>query len=194
MTDHAELVDFCSRVSDRVPVFIDEAYLDFLEDSEKKSMVTLINQGKDVIIARTFSKIFGLAGLRIGYVVAQQATLEKMQKITRGGMGISFPSIFAASASMDDEPFQVTSRKRNLACREFVYEHLTRMGYDYVPSSTSFILFPIEMEGKSFLEKMRNQQVMVRAFEIHKRNWCRVSMGTMDEMNVFVNALNKVVG
>ncbi|TRX58874.1 histidinol-phosphate aminotransferase family protein [Fulvivirga sp. M361] len=194
MTAHSELVDFCSRVADKVPVFVDEAYLDFLEDADKKSMVSLINKGKDVIIARTFSKIYGMAGLRVGYVVAQPETLKKIQKITRGGMGIAYPSIFAASASMDDAEFQVKSRKLNAECREYVYENLEKMGYEYVPSSTSFIIFPIEMEGKAFLEKMQAQQVGVRAFEINGGDWCRVSMGTMDEMKLFIKAFDKVVG
>ncbi|WP_289063194.1 histidinol-phosphate transaminase [uncultured Zobellia sp.] len=193
MTDHAELVDFCSRVSDKVTVFIDEAYLGFLDDAAKKSMVSLINEGKDVIIARTFSKIHGMAGLRIGYIVAQEATLDKIQKITRGGMGISYPTIFAASVSMDDVAFQNKSRKLNAECREYVYSVLDKMGYSYVPSSTSFILFPIEMEGKEFLEKMTAQRVGVRAFDIMDKNWCRVSMGTMEEMEIFGTALQKVL-
>jgi len=193
MTDHAELVDFCSRVSEKVPVFVDEAYMGFLEDGAKKSTVSLINEGKDVIIARTFSKIHGMAGLRVGYVVAQEATLDKIQAVTRGGMGITYPSIFAASASMDDIEFQNTSRKLNAECREFVYKTLDDMGYEYVPSSTSFILFPIEMEGEAFLEKMTAQQVGVRAFDIMDKNWCRVSMGTMDEMKIFATALQKVL-
>lgn len=193
MTDHTELVDFCSRVSEKVPVFIDEAYMGFLEDGTKKSMVSLINEGKDIIIARTFSKIHGMAGLRVGYIVAQEATLDKIQDITRGGMGITYPSVFAASASMDDIEFQNKSRTLNAECREYVYATLDKMGYSYIPSYTSFILFPIEMEGKAFLEKMTEQHVGVRAFDIMDKNWCRVSMGTMEEMKIFTSALQKVL-
>lgn len=193
MTDHAELVDFCRRVSEKVPIFIDEAYMGFLEDGDKKSMVSLINEGKDVIIARTFSKIHGMAGLRVGYIAALESTLDKIQKITRGGMGITYPSVYAASASMDDVAFQDKSRKLNAKCREFVYKTLEDMGYEYVPSYTSFILFPIEMEGEAFLEKMTELQVGVRAFDIMDKNWCRVSMGTMDEMKLFATALQKVL-
>lgn len=193
MTEHAELLDFCSRVSAKVPIFIDEAYLGFLEDADKKSMVSLIAEGKNVIIARTFSKIQGMAGIRVGYVVAQPATLEIIQAVTRGGMGISLPSIHGAMASMDDIEFQNKSRALNKECREYVYENLTRMGFEYIPSSTSFIIFPIEMEGKGFLEKMTALGVGVRAFDIMGKNWCRVSMGTMDEMKLFTAALEKVL-
>ncbi|SFB68528.1 histidinol-phosphate aminotransferase [Flagellimonas taeanensis] len=193
ITEHQELVDFCSRVSEKVPVFVDEAYLWFLEDNAKKSMVSLINEGKDVIIARTFSKIHGMAGLRVGYIVAQESTLDKLQNITRGGMGISYPSVYAAIAAMDDSAFIDKSRTLNAECREYVYKSLDQMGIEYVPSHTSFLIFPIEMEGKAFLEKMTELQVGVRAFEFMGKNWCRVSMGTMDEMKMFTAALNKVL-
>ena len=96
-------------------------------------------------------------------------------------------------ASMDDVAFKNKSRTLNKECREYVYANLKRMGFDYVPSSTSFILFPIEMEGKPFLEKMTALGVGVRAFEIYNKNWCRVSMGTMDEMKLFTAALEKVL-
>lgn len=193
LTDAKALLDFCSRVSDKVPVFIDEAYLGFLEDGDQQSMVSLINEGKDVIIARTFSKIHGMAGLRVGYVVAQEKTLDKIQEITRGGMGISFPSIYAAMASMDDVEFQTKSRTLNTEVREYVCAYLKKMGCDYIPSYTSFVIFPIEMDGKEFLKKMTSKKVGVRAFEIMDKNWCRVSIGTMDEMKIFTKALSEVL-
>ncbi|MDC6365274.1 MULTISPECIES: pyridoxal phosphate-dependent aminotransferase [Flavobacteriaceae] len=193
ITEHEELVDFCSRVSEKVPVFVDEAYLWFLEDGAKKSMVSLINEGKDVIIARTFSKIHGMAGMRVGYIVGQESTLGKLQNITRGGMGISYPSVYAAMAAMDDAEFIDQSRTLNAASREYLYQSLDAMGFEYVPSHTSFMIFPIEMDGKLFLSKMTNLKVGVRAFNFMGKNWCRVSMGTLDEMKLFTAAINKVL-
>jgi histidinol-phosphate aminotransferase len=156
-------------------------------------MVSLVAEGKNVIVARTFSKIHGMAGLRVGYMVAQESTLESIRSITRGGMGITYPSVMAATASMDDVAFQKKSRKLNAEAREYTKNELTKMGFEPVPSVTSFMIFPIEMEGKAFLEKMKEQQVGVRAFDIMDRNWCRVSMGTMDEMKIFVGALGTVL-
>ncbi|MFT7281687.1 MAG: histidinol-phosphate aminotransferase [Cyclobacteriaceae bacterium] len=193
LTDASQLKEFCKRVSKKVPVFVDEAYLEFLPEKEQMSMVSLVSEGYNVIIARTFSKIHGMAGLRVGYAVALKETLEGIQKITRGGMGISYPSIMAALAAMDDVDFQTESRDRNTEAREYVTSHLTKRGYDYVPSVTSFVLFPIEMEGEPFLKKMLDQGVGVRSFKIYDKNWCRVSMGTMDEMKIFVNALDTVL-
>ncbi|TAI47719.1 pyridoxal phosphate-dependent aminotransferase [Flagellimonas allohymeniacidonis] len=193
ITDHKELLDFCSRVSEKVPVFIDEAYLAFMGEGLKKSMVSLISEGKNVIIARTFSKIHGMAGLRVGYIVGQEETLGKLKKITRGGMGITYPSVFAAMAAMDDVEFLDKSRVLNAECKKFVYNSLESMGFEYVPSETSFVIFPIEMEGKEFLQKMTHLKVGVRAFQFMDKNWCRVSMGTMEEMKLFADATAKVL-
>lgn len=193
ITDSKKLLDFCSRVSEKVPVFVDEAYLWFLEEGAKHSMVSLVNEGKDVIIARTFSKIHGMAGLRVGYAVAQEATLDRLQKITRAGMGISYPSVFAAMAAMDDTAFLNSSRKLNAEARTYTFESLRSMGFEPVPSYTSFMIFPIEMEGKTFLTKMTEQKVGVRAFEFMGKKWCRVSMGMLDEMKLFTAAISKVL-
>ena len=129
ITDSKKLLDFCSRVSEKVPVFVDEAYLWFLEDGAKHSMVSLINEGKDVIIARTFSKIHGMAGLRVGYAVAQEATLDKLQRITRAGMGISYPiSICGHGSDGRYAPFLDSSRKLNAEARTYTFESLKSHG------------------------------------------------------------------
>lgn len=193
ITDSKALLEFCSRVSEQVPVFVDEAYLWFLDEGAKHSMVSLVNEGKNVIIARTFSKIHGMAGLRVGYAVAQEKTLNELQRITRAGMGISYPSVFAALAAMDDTEFLTTSRERNAEARSYTFKTLKSMGFEPVPSHTSFMIFPIEMEGKAFLDKMTAEKVGVRAFQFFDKKWCRVSMGTLDEMKLFTQALAKVM-
>lgn len=193
ITDSKKLLDFCSRVSEKVPVFVDEAYLWFLEDSAKHSMVNLVAEGKNIIVARTFSKIHGMAGLRVGYGIALESMLEKIQKITRGGMGISYPSVFAAMAAMDDAGFIEKSRTLNAEARDYTFSTLEEMGFAPVPSYTSFMIFPIEMEGKEFLNKMTELKVGVRAFQFMDKTWCRVSMGTLDEMKMFTAALGKVL-
>ncbi|HEY9117596.1 MAG TPA: histidinol-phosphate transaminase, partial [Roseivirga sp.] len=172
ITKFKDLYDFCSRVSDKVPVFVDEAYLDFVEGDDAQSMVSLLTKDKNVIVARTFSKIHGMAGLRVGYAVALPETLASIQKITRGGMGVSNTSIYAAIASMDDVAFQQESKKLNKAAREYTASSLVNMGFKPVPSHTSFMIFPQEeMEGKEFLKKMSDLGIGVRSFEIYDRTW-----------------------
>lgn len=193
ITDSKKLLSFCERVSERVPVFVDEAYLWFLDNATQHSMVSLVAQGKNVIVARTFSKIHGMAGLRVGYAVAPKTTLDQLQKITRAGMGISYPSVYAAMAAMDDHAFLNDSRRLNAEARTYTFETLKSMGFAPVASHTSFMIFPIDMEGKSFLKEMAALNVGVRAFNFFGKNWCRVSMGTLEEMKLFTSAVGKVL-
>ncbi|MEO1214890.1 MAG: histidinol-phosphate transaminase [Bacteroidota bacterium] len=194
LTPSDELRDFCSSVADEVPVFVDEAYLEFLEDGEKKSMADLVTKGKNLIVARTFSKIHGMAGLRIGYAVALPETLKKIREMVRSNMGLSVTSLRGAMASLNAIEFQEKSRVLTAASRSYLASELESLGFAYVPSHTSFMIFPIEVEGETFLKKMYNQGIGIRVFEIQDKSWCRVSMGTMDEMKMFVSALRNVVG
>ncbi|MCP9234534.1 histidinol-phosphate transaminase [Lewinella sp. JB7] len=193
LTDSAELRQFCRDVADTVPVFVDEAYLEFLPDYQSQTMVPLIREGKNVIVARTFSKIHGMAGLRIGYAVALPETLEKVYRISRGNMGLCKTSLEGAMASMRDTDFQEISRQQTAAFREQTYAGLTGLGLTYVPSVTSFILFPIQMEGKAFLEGMFDKGIGVRSFHVHGQDYCRVSVGTPEEVDLFLGALKDVL-
>jgi histidinol-phosphate aminotransferase len=157
------------------------------------SMVDLVAKGKNVIVARTFSKIHGMAGLRIGYIVAQPKTLEKIDSMVRGNMGMCITSVMGAIASMEDKEFYERSRKLTTEGRQFICDELKKQGFNYVPSYTSFVLFPIEMNGKDFLKKMMDSGVAVRSFEIDTKTYCRVSVGLPDELKLFTESLKKVL-
>ena len=193
ITDAKELRAFCSKAADKAPVFVDEAYLDYLDNPMASSMVDLVAKGKNVIVARTFSKIHGMAGLRIGYIVAQPKVLEKIDSMVRGNMGMCITSVMGAIASMEDKEFHERSRKLTTEGRQFICDELKKQGFNYVPSYTSFVLFPIEMNGKDFLKKMMDSGVAVRSFEIDAKTYCRVSVGLPDELKLFTDSLKKVL-
>lgn len=193
LTPADELRSFCKKMADKAPIFVDEAYLEFLEKPIESSMIDLVKEGKNVIISRTFSKIHAMAGLRIGYIVALPSTLDKISSMVRSNMGLCVTSIRGAMASMEDETFQNNSRTWTKESREIVYAGLDTMGFDFVPSYTSFILFPIDMEGQPFLKKMYENGVGVRAFEVFGKPYCRVSMGKKEEMEMFLDSLKKVL-
>ncbi len=187
------LRDFCDRVSSSVPVFIDEAYTDFLDDPVGQSMVDLVHQGKDVIIARTFSKIYGLAGLRIGYGIARPEIAKMLSKYGPRLVTIGTTSIRAAMASYGDEVFKFHCKSKNAEVRAFLYKFLEEKNIKYVPSYTSFVLFPLEMNPVQYLERMRAESVAVRSWSFQDQDYCRVSMGTMEEMQLFVEAFDRVM-
>jgi histidinol-phosphate aminotransferase len=191
-TSPEKLSDFCKKVSSKVPVFVDEAYLEFIDNYESKSMVTLIKEGKDVIVARTFSKIHGMAGLRIGYIIGTGERIKQIASVVRSSMSLCITSVNAAMASLGDKEFTESSRKLNKEAREFTCEQIKEQGYEYIPSHTSFILFPVRSSGEKFLKSMMDEGVGIRMFMMYNKPHCRVSIGTMEEMKIFSNTLKKV--
>lgn len=194
LTDFDKLRDFIRNVaSEDTTVFVDEAYLEFLPDHMSKSMVSMIKEGKNVVVARTFSKVHGMAGLRIGYGVMLPEMLERVNTIWRSNMSLCKTSLMGAMASLQDTGFQKESVAGTAASREQTVAGLKRLGFEPIPSHTSFMIFPIAMEGQAFLDAMFAKGVGVRAFDIFGKDYCRVSMGTSEEMKIFLAALEKVL-
>ena len=193
ITDAKKLYDFCDRVSEKVTVFVDEAYIELSKNGIKDSVVSLVAKGKDVIVLRTFSKIHGMAGLRIGYILGKEETLKKISDVTRGGMGITAPSIAAASTSMDGKEFLEDCKQKITEARDYTASYLNKKKYTVLPSETNFLIFEISMDGKEFLEKIYAKNVAVRAFNFWDKNWCRVSIGTLNEMKIFTTALEDIM-
>jgi histidinol-phosphate aminotransferase len=192
VTNSKKLADFCRRVAGKVPVFIDEAYIELASNTDTESMVSLVKENENVIICRTFSKVMGMAGLRVGYLVAQTEFIGHMQKIARSEGGISCTSAVAASASLSDHAFQQMTCTKNQQTKEYLCSHLQRLKYSFIPSFTNFVLFPVQISGKELLAQMAAKGVGIRAFEIDGKPWCRVSLGTAEEMAVFVNVLEQM--
>lgn len=190
--DTAKLKSFCERVSKRVPVFIDEAYIDYLPDPQGTTLIPMVNTGANIIVARTFSKLYGFAGLRIGYIVTQPETIKKLSVHTEASMSITATTLQAALASYQDREFLDAALKKTLASKDYLYEVLKKEGYTYVPSSTNFVLFPIKMEGKQFTDEMMKRGVGVRFWKFNNKEWCRVSIGRMDEMEAFAAAFKEL--
>jgi histidinol-phosphate aminotransferase len=194
MTPAADIKAFIKTVNSRVPIFIDEAYMELLDNPDAETAVGMINEGYDVIIARTFSKIHGMAGLRVGYMVAKPERVKQIQDLVRTEMGLSVTSVAGAMASLKDTNFQEYTRTNNKKNREYTLEELKKLGFNPIPSSTNFILFPIQMPTKEFIEKMAERSVGIRGFDIGGKPYGRVSIGTMDEMKLFVKTLASVTG
>jgi len=155
-----------------------------------------VEAGHNIIVTRTFSKIHAMAGLRVGYSVGLPETLEAITAKVRDNMGLNVSAIRGAMASLEDEPFLANSRNWTRETREFTFDSLKALGYDPIPSYTSFMLFPLlpETDGKAYLEQMYGQGVGVRVFEVDDKPWCRVSMGTMPEMQLFIESFKRVAG
>ena len=143
-----------------------------------------------MIVARTFSKLHGMAGLRIGYGIARPEVAEQLRRV--GMAGPSLPALRAAVASLADTEFLASSRRQVDKARQATYALLDRLGYRYVPSHGNFVFFDVGRPHAPFAAAMRQRGVLVaRAFPPFT-TWCRVSMGTPADMAAFAEALTAV--
>jgi histidinol-phosphate aminotransferase len=192
LTPADKLRAFCETVSKRKPIFIDEAYIDYMENPKSQSMVDCVQKGQNVIIARTFSKVHGFAGLRVGYIIAQPEVVKEFGKYTNGGFNVSATSASAALASLQDKEFTKFCVQKNKEAKDFTYDVLKKEGYTPLASHTNFVMFPLKMNGKKFTEEMLKRGVGLRNWEFYDQQWCRVSMGTMDDMKLFADAFKQL--
>jgi histidinol-phosphate aminotransferase len=192
LLDPVKLKSFCEKVSKKVPVFIDEAYIDLVEDPAVSSMMPLVKEGHNVIIVRTFSKLYGMAGMRFGYMVAQPETIKKFSALTPGSNSIASTTWAAAISSYEDKDFLKDAYTKIKESKEYLYNVLKEEGYTYIPSSANFVIFPVKEDSRSFASKMSNNGVSVRSWQFNNQQWCRVSIGTLEEMKAFALSLAKI--
>lgn len=190
--DPDKLRAFCERVSAKVPVFVDEAYIDYLDDPKGYSMIDCVRKGSNLIVARTFSKLHGFAGLRVGYGIGQPNLIDKLDQYTSGDICISATSASAALASYDDAEYLKGALQKTNASKEFLYSVLKQEGYEYIPSAANFVMFPLKMEGNRFTQEMMKRGVGIRNWRLNGKDWCRVSIGRMEEMKAFAEAFKQL--
>lgn len=192
IVDTAKLKAFCERVSKKTMVFVDEAYIDYMPDPQASTMIGMVKSGSNIIVARTFSKLYGFAGMRCGYVVAQPETISTLSKYTPGAMNLNALTVAAAAVAYQETEFLQDALKKTLASKEFLYATLKKEGYDYIPSSANFVLFPIKMDGRKFSDEMNKRGVGIRVWKMNGKDYCRISIGRMDEMQAFADAFKQV--
>lgn len=186
-----KLVDFCTTASKKTIVFSDEAYYDFIEEKDYPSMVSLVKKGENVIVSRTFSKVYGLAGLRIGYLVAKPELANQIRKNVVANTNVL--AIKAAMSAMKDDAFYQFSLNKVKEGKELMYSAMNDLDLEYIRSNTNFIFFKTGRDIGTFNKQMLAQGVRVgRPFPPY-HEWCRISAGTIEEVKLFNKALKQVM-
>ena len=185
------LKDFCIEASKKAVVVIDEAYIDFLDNPESKSMISLIDKNPNVLVVRTFSKIHAMAGLRIGFVVGHPALIRALDEnyFTNSRISVSNLAAAAALASLKDEAHRVSCKQKNGAAREYTYNALKEMNIACIPSYTNFLFFPLGKYPGDFAKDMLAKNVILRSNTYPDGKWGRVSVGTIEEMKQFITLM-----
>ncbi len=178
----APLREFIEALPDGLLTVVDEAYVDLLDQPEQASMISLVCAGKPVLLTRTFSKIHGLAGLRVGFIIAPPEIVKRA-----GALRMSMSnqvSIAAASASYADLEFQDFSRTKIRQAREVLYRFCRQQDLEFTPSEANFVLVKTG-RVKAFRDYLRARQILVGGSYPGYEDWCRISLGTVEQMQQF---------
>lgn len=183
---------FCEEMAKKMLVYVDEAYHEYATDPQYRSMVELVREGYPLIVSRTASKIHGLAGLRIGFGIANPDLIKYLEGRLTGTNNII--GLRAAIASYQDANFQKFCRQKNDEAKEYAYKLFRKTGHRYLPSQTNFVLFQTGIPIKEFKEAMEKRGILVgRPFPPYL-DWCRLSMARLEDMEKFAAAFQEVIG
>ena len=184
-----EIDQFMSRVPDDVVVVMDEAYFEYNVDGTFPDTMKFLRGGRNIVILRTFSKIHGLAGLRVGYGFAPAWLVDCIDRIRRP-FHVSSVSQIAALAALADEEHVRKSQEINEAGKKYLYGAFTEMGLEYVPTSANFILLDVGRDCMELYDKMLNMGVIVRPMAAWGYNTkLRVTIGTQEQNEKLVATL-----
>lgn len=192
LAPRADLVDLINQVPPHVLLVMDEAYIEFLEDAVDLLPLIRQNLNPNLILMRTFSKIYGLAGLRVGYGIADKELIAALEKI-RQPFNINSMAQAAALAALDDDEHVKRTRANNFAGRGFLETALHKLKLPFVPSAANFILVKVGDGQKVFLE-LQKLGVIVRPMAGYQLpEFIRISIGTPAENTRCVDALAQVL-
>lgn len=185
--EREKLISFINEATKKAIVFVDEAYIDF---TTEQSLSNLVTQNENLIITKTFSKLYGLAGARIGYAVAHPATIEKVNGLRSSqNLAISRVSAVAAIASINDDNFIKKVHTLNEQVKKYTIEQLTLLNLECIPSYSNFIYFSLVNYKKDYFKQLENHNIMGTKVYEENGKWTRITLGTMSEMEQFIAAI-----
>jgi histidinol-phosphate aminotransferase len=184
-----EFARFMDMVPDGILIVVDEAYHEYVTDSEYPDTLNYFLEGRDILILRTFSKAYGLAGLRIGYGIAGKKIISEMNKIREPFNTNTLAQLAATHALTDDKHLKKTIEV-NEHGKEFIYRELNFLGISYIPTEANFIYMPLHSEAKTLYNSLLKHGVIVRPVG---QKEIRVTIGLPEENKRFIEALKEVI-
>jgi histidinol-phosphate aminotransferase len=187
-----DFISYVGRRSPRTRILIDEAYHEYVDDPSYRTAVPLARENPRVIVSRTFSKVFGMAGLRVGYAIGQPDTLAPLRAF-KWNAGVNVLASAAAMAALEDTARVATERARNRDVRQFTIDGIRKLGYDVGPSHANFVMVDLRRDVQPLIDACAKQDLLIgRAFPPLTR-MARISIGTLDEMKRALDVLDIVL-
>lgn len=188
------IADFMNKIPENIIVVFDEAYYEYVEESERlPKTLDYIRDGRAVVCLRTFSKIYGLAGIRAGYSISPPEFADAMNRV-RGPFNANLLAQIAASAALDDREHVKKSRELVSKGKVYLYKELSKMGISYIPSETNFVLIDVEKEAKEVSNALMKKGIIVREMSGYGLpSFIRVTIGLPRHNERFIRALSEVL-
>jgi len=184
---------FLKKVPRHVLVVLDEAYYEYARGGDYPESTALLDEYDNIIILRTFSKAYGLAGLRIGYAISNKEIIEFLNRV-RGPFNVNAAAQAAALAALGDQEFVQRSVQNNEEGKRYLYQAFEEMGLEYIPTHTNFIMVNVEKNSVEVFKALLQKGVIVRSGDIFDMdNWLRVTIGTPEQNRRFIEALKEVL-
>jgi len=192
ITPGNELREFISRAPKETMVLVDEAYFHYADSADYESVIPMVKEHPNLIVARTFSKIYGMAGLRCGYCIAQPETIKRMRPHQTWD-SVNIMAIVAAIASLNDPNQVPQGRKLNTQTKQFVISELHKLGLEQIPSQANFIMIDVKRPVQPVIGALNQRGVQVGRLFPALPTHLRVTIGKPAEMETFMSALREVL-
>jgi len=193
ITPRAQVRSFLARVPASTLVLADEAYAEYADSDDYESLLPRVAEHANLVVTRTFSKIYGMAGLRCGYAIAQPETLWRLRR-QQAWDSLNIMALAAARAGLADENYTARSRRLNRETRDHVATALDSLGCPVIPSQTNFVMAALGRDAGPVIEALRERGVQVgRRFPAMPEH-LRVTIGTRPQMETFLRAFRSVIG
>ena len=190
VVNDADLRHFIKKHAPNTYIVVDEAYTEY---ADTPSVSDMISAFPNLIVTKTFSKIYAMAALRLGYAIAHENTIAHIHQYQgRPNAGVSNVSLAAALASLSDTAHFEKSKKETAKVRAFTEGILRENGFEYVPSKANFLFFNVHHLDIDFEAEMSKHGILLSNCDVSGQKYVRVSLGTMADMQVFAKALQKI--
>ena len=188
----AELKAFDAQVTPKATLLVDEAYNALTDRPDDNSTIDLVKAGADVIVCRTFSKIYGMAGLRVGYAIASEENAAKIRS-HQMSFGGNLGGLTAAIASLNDTPFLEKSRAAVMEGRQMIIDAVAKAGLEALPSQTNFVFVKVP-DPNALRDAMASKGISIRGAYGALNGFSRVSTGKLEDVARYAAALPELSG
>lgn len=188
-----EIEEFVYSIPDGILIILDEAYYEFVRGENFPDSIKFIKEKKNVFVLRTFSKIYGLAGLRVGYGIAPPELLRTISK-ARLPFNVNRMAQIAASAALDDEEHIKKTLKVNDEGKRYISQEFNKMGIFYIPTSTNFITFKTDVDGKTLFKELQKRGIIARPLANYGMpEFIRITIGRREQNQRFIKTLKEIL-